>query len=100
MDKKWFQSNVHKIANFCKKHHIDSFSLFGSILGSHFNEASDVDILVNFEKNHIPDFFTLADMETELELLIGRKVDLKTPEDLSPYFRNEVLSNAELIYAA
>ena len=62
--------------------------------------TSIVDILVSFEERHIPDFFKLADMETELELLIGRKVDLKTPEDLSPYFRNEVLSKAELIYAA
>lgn len=87
-----------KIRSFCKKHHILTLALFGSILTSHFTSKSDVDILVNFDTDHIPNFFDLIDMESELSAIIGRKVDLKTPNDLSPYFRNDVLANAKTIY--
>lgn len=83
---------------FCKKHHIAFLALFGSILTPNFSTASDVDILVRFEKEHIPSLFDLVDMESELTSIIGRRVDLKTPNDLSPYFRDEVLSSAKVIY--
>lgn len=87
-----------KISRFCKKHHILSLALFGSILSSHFKASSDVDILIKFKKNHIPNFFDLIDIESELSSIIGRQVDLKTPNDLSPYFRSEVISNSKFIY--
>lgn len=87
-----------KIGVFCRKHHILTLALFGSILTSHFGPKSDVDILVSFDSEHIPNLFDLIDMEFELSALVGRKVDLKTPNDLSPYFRNEVLSSAKIVY--
>lgn len=90
--------NKKKIGDFCKKHHIIYLALFGSILTPHFSSKSDVDILVKFEKKHIPSFFDIADMEEELTLIVGRKVDLKTPEDLSRYFRDEVLAQAKILY--
>lgn len=98
MNKLSFPINKKKINAFCKKYHILSLALFGSILTSHFQPSSDVDVLVKFEKKHIPNFFELVDMESELSSIIGRKVDLKTPNDLSPYFRKEVLSKAQIIY--
>lgn len=73
-------------------------ALFGSVLTSNFKKTSDVDILVKFEKKHLPNLFEIVDIEEELSLLIGRSVDLKTPNDLSPYFRDEVIANAKLIY--
>jgi hypothetical protein len=58
-------------------------------------------LLVEFAPEHIPGFFELFDMEEELSLLLGgRKVDLRTPQDLSRYFRDEVLARAEVHYAA
>lgn len=87
-----------KISGFCKKHHIASLALFGSVLTPQFAKASDVDILVQFEKEHIPNLFDLVDMETELSVIVGRQVDLKTANDLSPYFRDEVLITAKTIY--
>ena len=58
-----------------------------------------MDVLVDFETNHVPGFFKLFDMETELTNIIGgRKVDLRTPEDLSRYFRDEVIAGAEVQY--
>jgi uncharacterized protein len=90
--------NKEKIARFCQKHHIISLALFGSILTSHFSSKSDIDILVKFEKKHIPSLFDMVDMEEELSALVGRKVDLKTAEDLSRYFRNEVVAQAKILY--
>lgn len=87
-----------KIVSFCKKYHIAYLALFGSVLTSNFTKKSDIDILVKFEKKHIPHLFGMVKMESELSDIIGHPVDLKTPNDLSPYFRNDVLNKAKLIY--
>lgn len=88
----------NKVEGFCQKHHIIYLALFGSVLTPDFRKKSDVDVLVKFEKKHIPHLFGIAGMETELSDMIGRTVDLKTPKDLSPYFRKEVLAKAKVIY--
>lgn len=90
-----------KLAAFCRRHHIRKLSLFGSVLRSDFRPESDVDVLVEFDPEHVPGFLTLAGMEHELSgLLGGRKVDMRTPRELSRYFREEVLAAAEVQYAA
>jgi hypothetical protein len=90
-----------KIAEFCKKNHIRTLSLFGSVLRDDFNSDSDIDFLVEFETGKVPGLIGLSRMERELsEILGGRKVDLRTPQDLSKYFREEVLARAEVQYAA
>ena len=89
-----------QIADFCRRLHIRRLAVFGSALRSDFNESSDIDFLVEFEPEHIPGLFGMARMERELAALLGgRKVDLRTPEDLSRYFRQEVLNEAEVQYA-
>jgi hypothetical protein len=88
-----------RIAEFCQRNHIHKLSLFGSILREDFRTDSDIDVLVEFEPGHVPGFFRLFDMEEELSsILYGRKVDLRTPQDLSRYFRDEVIANAEVQY--
>ncbi len=87
-----------KIERFCRKYHIVYLALFGSILTSNFSEKSDIDILVRFEKKHDPHLFSFAGIESELSEIIGREVDLKTPNDLNPLFRGEVLAKAKTIY--
>ncbi|PYV17444.1 MAG: nucleotidyltransferase [Acidobacteria bacterium] len=79
-----------KIAEFCRHRHIRRLALFGSVLRDDFGPESDIDILVEFERGHVPGFFGLFKLEREFSLLFGVwKVDLRTPEDLSRYFRNE-----------
>jgi predicted nucleotidyltransferase len=87
-----------KIAKFCRERHIRRLSLFGSVLGDDFGPDSDVDVLVEFDPEHIPglEFFG---MEIELSEMLGRKVDLNTPEFPSPRFRSQVLAEAEVQYA-
>jgi len=88
-----------RISEFCKRNHIRKLSLFGSVLRGDFGENSDVDVLIEFESGHGTGFFGLARMERELSSILGRKVDLRTPQELSKYFRDEVLSQAEIQYA-
>ena len=89
----------NKLVSFCKRHHIRKLSLFGSAIREDFGPDSDIDILVEFEEGKAPGLFGLASMELELsEFFGGKKVDLNTPNFLSPYFREEVLTEAEVQY--
>ena len=88
-----------RLSLFCHKHGIKWLAIFGSALREDFGPNSDVDILVDFEPGRIPGLLGLAGMQLELqELYSGRSVDLRTPEDLSPYFRQDVLAAAEVQY--
>jgi uncharacterized protein len=89
-----------QIAEFCQRNGIRRLALFGSALRPDFSAASDIDILVEFLPGKAVGFFDLYDMEEELSRIFGgRNVDLNTPGSLSKYFRDEVLSQAELEYA-
>lgn len=82
------------IAGFCVRNHIRKLSLFGSILTPRFHDESDIDMLVEFEPGCGPGLLGIAGMEIELSELLGRKVDIRTPGDLSRYFREEVVASA------
>ena len=88
-----------KVAEFCRKSHIRKLALFGSVLRGDFRPDSDVDVLVEFEAGREPGLLRLAGMERELSAILGRQVDLRTPEDLSRLFRDEVIAVAEVEYA-
>jgi hypothetical protein len=89
-----------QVRDFCVAHHIRSLALFGSVLRDDFGPASDVDFLVEFEPGHVPGLLRLAAMERELSAMLGgRRVDLRTPRDLSRYFRDEVVAHAVVQYA-
>jgi uncharacterized protein len=83
----------------CKRYHIRRLSLFGSVLRDDFRPDSDVDMLVEFDPEHVPGlaFFSLQD---ELSDLLGRSVDLNTPGFLSPLFRESVKAQASVLYVA
>lgn len=86
---------------YCRRHHIKKLAFFGSVLRDDFRADSDVDVLVEFEPGHTPGLLRLVAMEMELSNLVGgRRVDIRTAEDLSRYFRADVLASAELQYAA
>ena len=89
---------MKKVESFCKKYHVVYLALFGSILTPKFTKDSDVDFLVKFEKKHAPSLFSIVTIESELGDIVGRRVDLRTPGDLSHFFRDEVLAYAKVIY--
>ena len=89
-------SDPEALARLCRRYRIRSLSLFGSTRGGRARPESDVDLLVEFEPEAKPSLLTMTEIELELSpLLGGRKVDLRTAEDLSRYFRDEVLRTAE-----
>lgn len=95
------QIPTKKIEEFCKNNHIVKLSLFGSILSDDFRPESDVDVLVVFDEDHVPGFIGLARMERELSSILGGKtVDIRTPEDLSRYFRDRVVNESKVFYEA
>ena len=86
------------LAAFCQRHHIKSLALYGSVLREDFRTDSDIDILVEFQSGHTPGYFTIMEMEDELSVLFdNRKVDLRTPQDLSHHFRDRVLHEAVVL---
>ncbi|MBI5888205.1 MAG: nucleotidyltransferase family protein [Deltaproteobacteria bacterium] len=88
-----------KIAEFCQRNHIRKFSFFGSVLTGDFGPDSDIDVLAEFFAGMGPGLIGLSHMELELSGIFGRKVDLRTPNELSRYFREEVVSSAQVEYA-
>jgi predicted nucleotidyltransferase len=92
------QLTTEDIAAFCRRNHIRRLSLFGSRLRGEHRPDSDVDLLVEFEEGRKPGLIGLARMERGLSALLGRKADLRTLEELSPYFRDQVTASAEVQY--
>jgi predicted nucleotidyltransferase len=89
------------LAALCCRHHIRRLSLFGSTLKGTARPDSDIDLLVEFEPGKVPGYLGMARIESELsQLLGGRKVDLRTANELSRYFRDEVVHMAEVQFAA
>lgn len=89
------------LADFCRSHHIKRLAVFGSTLRGSERADSDVDLLVEFEAEEVPGLIALSAMELELSAFFGgRKIDLRTLNDLSHHFRDEVQRTAEIRYAA
>ena len=88
------------IAAFCARHGVKRLSLFGSILRDDFSPESDVDVLVEFHPGRTPGMIGFGQMILELRGIFGREVDLRTPDDLSQYFRRSVLREARTLHAA
>jgi uncharacterized protein len=95
----FFGADHKAIKNFCQKNYIIRLSLFGSSLRGEATAQSDIDLLVEFHPEHIPGLIKLAGMEIELSNLLGKKVDLRTAQDLSEHFRKDVLAEAKVAYA-
>ena len=93
------QVPAESIAAFCRRHHIRRLALFGSVLRDDFGPDSDVDVLVEFDPEHVPGLAFFG-MERELSEMLGRRVDLNTPAFLSPYFRDKVQAEAAVLYDA
>lgn len=91
------QYDEEQLADFCRRNHIRKLSFFGSILRDDFSPESDIDVLVEFLPGRTPGF-AFFEMQEELSKLLDRRVDLNTAADLSRYYRDDVLAEAEPQY--
>jgi uncharacterized protein len=89
-----------ELAPICQRHGIHRLSVFGSRMKGTARPDSDLDLLVEFEPGRVPGLIGLSGIEIELTEALGVKVDLRTAQELSPYFREEVLRQAQVAYAA
>ncbi len=85
------------VADLCRRHHVRRLALFGSVLRGELRPDSDLDVLVDFEEGHTPGF-AFFDIEAELSHILGRSVDLNTPQFLSPPIRERVEAEAEVVF--
>ena len=90
-----------ELERLCRRHGIQRLSLFGSHLKGTARSDSDVDLLVEFKPDAHPTLLDMAEIEDELSALLGGvRVDLRTAKELSRYFRDQVVGEAEVQYAA
>ncbi len=89
-----------EIRSLCEKFRIRRLSLFGSALHDSMKAESDIDLLAEFEPGHVPGLISMAKIQNAFSELLGRPVDLRTPNDLSPLFREAVLHEAQAQYAS
>ena len=101
MQSKKFTLPRKEIEEFCKRWSITEFSVFGSVLRDDFRPDSGVDVLVSIDPKAQIGLFELIDMKLELERMFKHPVDLIEREGLqNPYRRQEILSTAQVVYAA
>jgi predicted nucleotidyltransferase len=90
-----------RLGDYCREHRIRRLSLFGSQVKGTAGADSDIDLLIEFDAGMEPGLIGLAAMEADLSVLFGnRKIDLRTPQELSRYFRDQVMRDAQVQYAA
>ncbi len=87
-----------ELAALCERYRIRRLMLFGSVLRADFGPGSDVDVLVEFEPDARVGFFKFIDIQDALSELLGRQVDLNTPQSLSRHFREKAMRTARVLY--
>jgi predicted nucleotidyltransferase len=88
-----------ELEEFCRRNHVRKLAFFGSVLRDDFRpDGSDIDILVEFDPEHVPGYFRLSAMQRELSETFGRNVDLRTPGEISDAYRERVIASSEVIY--
>jgi hypothetical protein len=97
---KLIENNIKMIAALCRKHKVKRLFVFGSVLTPRFNEESDIDLVVDFNKNEVEDYFNnYFDFKYSLEELLGRDVDLLEEQTIrNPYLKNSIDTTKALIY--
>ncbi len=94
------ESNISEICALCSQHKVSDMSVFGSVLTNRFSDESDIDLLVNFKKEEISDYFdNFFELKYALEALLGRSVDLVEEHTIkNPYLKASIDNSKALIY--
>ena len=87
-----------QLSDLCRRYHVKKLALHGSALRGEDGPDSDIDLLVEFLPGRTPGLLTIARMQRELSAIYGKDVDLRTPQELSKYFREEVLNSSRVQY--
>ena len=92
-------SLIPQLSELCRRYHVRKLALYGSALRGEDGPDSDIDLVVEFLPGKTPGLLTIARMQRELSAIYGKDVDLRTPQELSKYFREEVMNSSRVQYA-
>ncbi|MDR1973290.1 MAG: nucleotidyltransferase domain-containing protein [Bacteroidales bacterium] len=89
-----------QIADLCQKHNVKRLFAFGSVLTNRFDEHSDIDLIVDFDKRAVKDYFNnYFDFKYSLENLFNREVDLLEDQPIkNSYLRKNIENTKTLVY--
>ena len=94
------RSETPQLAQICARFHVAELSVFGSTATGSAGPDSDIDLLVAFQPGAAIGLIAFNRLRRELEGALGRKVDLVPKDGLKPIIRDQVLGEAQLLYAA
>jgi len=95
-----FSVSREDVASFCRKHHVRRLALYGSVVRDDFGPQSDIDVLVEFDPEHVPGLLRLYDIEQDLSgMFDGMPVEMTTFGSLSHFLKDRVLAEAVELYA-
>ena len=86
---------IEKLIHILKKHGAKKIKIFGSYARGEQKEASDLDVIVEFEKRK--SLLELVGIEQELEDHLGIKIDLLTEASISPYLVEKIKKESKVI---
>jgi hypothetical protein len=90
--------DTEKLQEICRHNDVTMVGVFGSVARGEATEQSDIDLLVRFSKRK--SLLDLVRLEREVAAALGRKIDLLTESAISPYLRDRVRRELQVIYEA
>ena len=93
-----FPFDTRKLIEICRQNDVSMVGVFGSVARGEATAHSDVDLLVRFSKRK--SLLAHIALERQLSTALGREVDLLTEAALSPYLRERILGDLQVLYLA
>ena len=93
---KTYSFNTQKVLAICQKNDITMIGVFGSEARGQAKKDSDIDLLVRF--SYPKSLLSIVKLERELTEQLGKKVDLLTEESISPYLKENIMSELKVLY--
>ncbi len=88
--------DVDRLIKICQNNDVSMVGIFGSVARGEASDKSDIDLLVEFSGRK--SLLALVRLERELSMALGKKVDLLTKSAISPYLREGILQDLQILY--
>ena len=93
-----FPFDTNRLIEICRQNDVSMLGVFGSVARGEATDQSDVDLLVRFSKRK--SLLAHVALERQISAALGRDVDLLTEAALSPYLRERILRDLQVLYEA
>jgi hypothetical protein len=90
--------DTSKLVEICRQNDVSKIGIFGSMARGEATEQSDIDLIVEFSKRK--SLLALVALERQMSETLGRRVDLLTEAGISPYLRDTIMNDLQVLYEA